>query len=269
MSDTVYGIIYRIYNIFNNKSYVGKTKSIYGNSTIYGVEGRWRQHIVNSNIESRKNECPLFYNALRKYGKDSFRHETLVHCPLGQVDFYEIKMINIYCSSNRKFGYNVSEGGGGRSVVNVSENVRGKISKSQSTKDSMNLHDVYRDNILVGYRISRKDKGKNYQKYFSSQSNALDENLRLAQDFLNNLRNDIVSNVPYNRTIDLPTNINYYKDKSTKEILGYKVNKIINGKTYTKTFCRKGMTMEEKFQLAIEYKEDLCKNYQKNSLKKD
>lgn len=58
----VYGIIYRIVNIVNGKSYIGKTKSHYGD-TPFGAENRLKQHINNSN--SRPDDCPRFYNAIK------------------------------------------------------------------------------------------------------------------------------------------------------------------------------------------------------------
>jgi group I intron endonuclease len=175
----VYGIIYRIINIANGKCYIGKTKSHYGKIK-YGITGRFRQHKVNAFIDSKKNECPLLYNAIRKYGKESFIIETLLECNLEDVDCFEIKMINIYDSCNKNLGYNIAAGGRGRSIVEVSEETREKISKSQSSEIT-NIKPVIRKGNLVGYRIRRRQNGKIYQKTFTNTKNTPEENFKLAK----------------------------------------------------------------------------------------
>lgn len=54
----------------------------------------------------------LFYNAIKKYGWDNFKHEVLL-CNLTkeQAEMFEVELIKYYKSNNRKFGYNQSIGG--------------------------------------------------------------------------------------------------------------------------------------------------------------
>jgi len=251
-----YGIIYRVVNTENNKCYIGKTKSHYGESE-FGAKGRIRQHFVNAFIPSRKNECPLFYNAIRKYGKDKFKDEILLECDLKDCDMFETKMIELYNYANRDLGYNIALGGKGRSIVKTSEEVRKKISVAQS--DSlMNIKQVEKDKQIIGYRVKRRENGKTYQKYFTSTDNTPKENLKLAQQWLDDLINNKLKNNPYNRTQKLPQNFNYHKTRKG-DITGYKVSIIKNGKTYTKNFADNKFSMEEKFVFAKEWLEHMKK----------
>jgi len=155
------GIIYRIVNKVNGNSYIGKTKEFYGSGTKYGLEGRWKKHIYDS------TKSLIFSKAIRKYGEDNFAPEILLYCELDKVDEFEILMISTYDTTNPKFGYNIAKGGLGRSVVNVSEDIREKISNSQKKEDQvMNLREVYKDDKLVGYRIWRREQGKQEGKLF-------------------------------------------------------------------------------------------------------
>lgn len=250
---TAYAIIYRIVNTVNGKSYIGKTKSVYGEKTEYGLKGRWSQHVANSKMPSRQNECPLFYNALRKYGSENFKAETLLHCNLTDMDFYETQMISLYDSTNKNFGYNIAKGGRGRSVVEISNEIRQKISKSQRAEgDSMNIKPLFKDKKLVGYRVRRREKGAVFQKEFGNQKNTVEENLRLAQECLACIEKGTFVSNRYNRKEALPTNISYYKENGQN--IGYIVTVMKNNKKSHKTICSKSLSMEEKLQQAIEYK---------------
>jgi hypothetical protein len=99
---------------------------------------------------------------------------------------------------------------------------------------------------------------------FANSKLSLETNLNNAKDYLKNLKEGKEENNKYNRTIDLPRNINFYKDKKTGECVGYKVNFIVNGKTHSKTICNKNITMEEKYDIALKYKEEIINTYVKS-----
>lgn len=121
------GIIYKITNIVNKKIYIGKTKTYYGENNLpFGINGRLHEHIKSALRGS--TDCPALYNAIRKHGKENFRIKEMFKCDLDDVDNHEIEQIKIHDSTDKKIGYNITLGGGGRSVVNVSEEVRKKIS---------------------------------------------------------------------------------------------------------------------------------------------
>ena len=59
------GIIDKITNKVNNKSYIGQTR--------YSLEFRWRQH-------QHKKDNTYFHNAIKKYGVDNFELSILEEC---------------------------------------------------------------------------------------------------------------------------------------------------------------------------------------------
>ena len=261
---STYAIIYRIYNIHNMKSYIGKTKSRYGKKD-FGGNCRFKQHLVNAFSPSKYDDCPLLYNAIRKYGKESFKLEILLECNLESANMFEIQMIKIYGSTNRKFGYNISSGGDGRSIVNVKEETRKKISsRNIDENEFLNIIPyVDKNNQHIGYKVRRREKGIQIQKMFANKKFTLQENLKKAKEYLDSILNKNEENNKYNRIFNLPKNISYYRDRKTKEPIGYKVNIIIDGKTHSKTICKNNISMEEKFKIALDYKEQLYKTYVK------
>ena len=102
----MYGIIYKITNIENNKIYIGQTKR--------PMDVRFKQHLKNAFKEDvRLKHLPLI-NAIRKYGTKSFIIEKIdeaeTKADLNQKERYWIKHLN---SLDKNIGYNVSEGGEG------------------------------------------------------------------------------------------------------------------------------------------------------------
>lgn len=248
-----YGIIYRIVNKTNGKSYIGKTKAYYGNEE-FGPYRRFRQHKINAFSPSKKNDCPLFYNAIRKYGPDAFFLEVITHCELNQTNLFEIKFINLYSTTNKKFGYNITSGGDGRSSVQISEQSREKSSQTQSSK-ILNIGKVYRKSVLVGYKVSRRQNGKLFRKYFSSIKNTPEKNLELARNFVENIKSGSFSDTKYNKEnlgLNLPIGISLYKNRS-KIVSGY----ICTIKKYKKIFSDSKFTMEEKLAYALEWLEQM------------
>jgi hypothetical protein len=257
MTEEAYGIIYKITNKINQKSYIGKTKSHYGKMK-FGLKGRWRQHKVNAKIKSRENECVLFYNALKKYGEDNFIPEILLICDLDSYDNYEIDMIKLYDTTNREFGYNIASGGKGRSVVHVNSEIRNKIYESQkSTDDLVNIKKFERNGKLVGYRLKYRNRGIQYQKYFTSTKYTVEENFKKAQEYIENIKKGITDYNKYNRKYNLPKNISYHKENNIN--IGYKICIIKNKVTYSKTFCSKLLSMDEKYKLSIEWLDKIKK----------
>lgn len=97
--------IYKITNQINNKMYIGKTMN---------VHKRWTRHrnYPFSNQKGKQNECPKLYGAIRKYGIENFKFETVSEynseeeCCQAEIEF--IKNFN-----SIENGYNISEGGNG------------------------------------------------------------------------------------------------------------------------------------------------------------
>lgn len=96
--------IYKITNILNQKSYIGKTEK---SEPLL----RWKEHLRDS-IKEYKNKRPL-YDALKKYGKENFTFEVLEETsqPI-EREIYYISLYNTY-----REGYNATIGGDGRPYV--------------------------------------------------------------------------------------------------------------------------------------------------------
>ena len=246
----VKGIIYRITNIINGKWYIGKTKTHYGNKP-HGIEGRLNNHITKALLGNR--ECPALYNAIAKHGKKNFIIEEILRCDLEDIDDHETEQIAIYDTTNKKIGYNIATGGGGRSVVNVSEEIRKKISSKKGK--NMNLTKIFRNGIHVGYSARRRDKGRMYQKWFTSSKNTPKQNKKLAEVWLKNFReNGIIGETDYNKESGLPKHICNIKENG--KYIGYIVRIIKNGKATAKSFQSITISLEKLLKRAIKFRDD-------------
>ena len=106
--------VYQHKNLLNNKRYIGLTKRL--------PKIRW-----GSNGCNYKN-TPRFWSAIKKYGWDGFSHEILYSgLTKEEACSLEIKLIHEYDTTNKNFGYNITEGG---DAPSPSQETREKISKS-------------------------------------------------------------------------------------------------------------------------------------------
>lgn len=101
-----------------------------------------------------------FYNAIKKYDWNNFKHEILFKgLTKEEAEQKEIELIAEYQSNNRKFGYNIANGG--NCVGTVSEETKKKISQA-------NMGNQYgKGNILSEEhkkRISEAMKGNQHTK---------------------------------------------------------------------------------------------------------
>lgn len=89
------GFIYKITNIKNGHSYVGQTRRT--------VEQRWKEH------QYYYEGCIKLQRAIKKYGIESFKVETLEQCDDSELDDREKYWISYYDTFNN--GYNLTLGG--------------------------------------------------------------------------------------------------------------------------------------------------------------
>ena len=111
--DQVYGEIYIIKNIVNNKCYIGQVRSHRLNHTKYrpfGTIGRFKDHLSEALCNTKKHQCSYLNAAIRKYGKENFLVETLERCELKELDELECKKIAEYDTIFPN-GYNLTIGG--------------------------------------------------------------------------------------------------------------------------------------------------------------
>lgn len=107
--------VYMHINNINGKMYVGLTKQF--PTDRWGVDGK-----------NYKYKCPVFWNAIQKYGWDNFEHIIYAN-GLSKEDAckIEIQLIKAFKTQNRQFGYNILEGG---SAPSIPDEVRKKMSNS-------------------------------------------------------------------------------------------------------------------------------------------
>lgn len=90
--------IYKYTNIHNGKVYIGQTKLS-----------------LSERAQSRGNnykECSRFYNAIKKYGWDSFRGEVIADgLSKEAANKEEMRYISLHRSTDPAFGYNILNGG--------------------------------------------------------------------------------------------------------------------------------------------------------------
>lgn len=258
------GILYKIINNVNGKLYIGQT-SIDEKIKERGSLRRFKQHIYCA--IKKKNKCIILENAIRKYGENNFSIETILYCDLNNLNNYEINLIKLYDSTNKKNGYNISQGGSGCSG-HMTEKKRKNISKGQNGKN-MGIISKYRKNVIVGYRAQRKQGGIKYEKLFSDQSISLEENYKLAQKYLEDVKNNNLDQYKlFNRKDDLPKNILFEKDQNGK-IIGYRFQIKINKNSYCKVESSKDKSLEEKFVVISNEKlkfENITNNYKNRNI---
>ena len=120
IENNIYGFIYKITNLINGKSYVGKHKG-----TDFGEY--W-------------GSGSALHNAYKKYGKKNFKREILRYASFeDELDFMECFYIQ-ECGTRRPYGYNIAFGGKGGYTGEMSEESRKKISDFHKGKPKSLAH---------------------------------------------------------------------------------------------------------------------------------
>ena len=96
------GVIYKITNLINGKSYIGQTNNF---------QRRMREH------QNTKDNYAI-HLAIQKYGKDAFSYEIIEHCNDDILDEREIYWINFYKTHITEKGYNMTFGGDNADALN-------------------------------------------------------------------------------------------------------------------------------------------------------
>ena len=98
-----YGEIYLIKNFANGKRYIGQT--------IQSSQERFSQHIREAYAKNRKEYNYCLSRGIRKYGKESFDFGILAEqVPIDILDLIEEHYIDLYNTTDPKYGYNMSIG---------------------------------------------------------------------------------------------------------------------------------------------------------------
>lgn len=276
------GVIYKIDNIMNGKSYIGRSYSYHGeNDNLYrhGAKGRFKTHWYFKSIYNAKhfNDCPFFYEALRESDIHDWFVYVLKVCPKNELQKWETIFIRKYNTSDPNIGYNIFVGNNKPEDIEhlkkyqnnkaLSNTNRAENSKMKRTEKNKNLptyisyYPITKDNVLIreGYMVRIKVNGKNYKKIFTSMDDTMETKLNKAKEYLESVKKNDNNSIlnkgaqrKVNKSKDLPTNIRYFVAKRDGKIFGegYSVEIKINGKRYKKVFTSMDESMESKLSKA-------------------
>ena len=116
-------LIYKVINIQNNKIYIGKTKNFI----------RRKQGHLNDALNCNSNL--YFHNAIRKHGLHNFKWIILGFCESKEeLDEAEKICIEHFKSNDKRYGYNLTNGGEGTVGYKLSDEARKKISITHKGK---------------------------------------------------------------------------------------------------------------------------------------
>lgn len=134
--------IYKVTNIVDNKTYVGKTKN--------GIESRKLKHISSLNTKSKKHY--KLYEAIKEHGISNFEWEVIdsavTDAELNEKEMKWIKQLNTIFPN----GYNLNQGGLGNKGY--------KHSKESIEKISRNNYWLGRPGVNVGKKFSEEHRRK-------------------------------------------------------------------------------------------------------------
>lgn len=152
------GFIYIIRNTINNKVYIGQTRT--------NVSQRWAEHLRHARYGEQ-----VINRAMRKYGVDKFYIETLEICDIEYLDEREIYYIDLYNSTDKSRGYNVSIGGSTprfkRKMLSISDLVHFYKDENFTLEEIANKFKVSRYIIsteLKNAGITIRDRHKSTEK---------------------------------------------------------------------------------------------------------
>lgn len=172
-------VIYKITSKTSGKSYIGQTK--------HTAHKRWLKHVQKAVSNTDKQQCWALNNAIRLYGADNFEVETLVECPLEELNDREVALIAEYKTLSPD-GYNLSKGGTFRVEV-YPEAGKDKISEARRIHKEHDLpRNVYVINDRQGNHIGFGVQYKRKQYGFNNKNVPMEEKRRLAIECLEALK---------------------------------------------------------------------------------
>jgi group I intron endonuclease len=234
-NENVMGQIYSIENIKNKKKYVGQTLTHRKNKSKYrpfGYIGRFKDHLSEAVCNTKKKQCSYLNNAIRAYGKDSFKVSLLHTCDKNDLDHWEKYYIQ---QENTLYpnGYNLTKGGKTFVREKAVDILQTPILPSKSRGGSINRSDSTKN------RISERLK-----EYYNKQEN-VEKRMLLTQTQHNKQKLERF----LNEKIDLNNLDQYLRFQNRKS--GPVVKVVVNKKEAT--FVGKHQTLEELTSRAIEF----------------
>ena len=133
---TTYQFIYKITNLINGKSYIGKSKD---------PEKRWKSH-------KDPDKFSYIANAIKKYGENNFKFEIIEKCEsdiTASRECFWIEYYNTFKYIKGGYGYNCTKGGEGgdksdslgyQNYIHSKERIDRLKSRKWWTKETKDIH---------------------------------------------------------------------------------------------------------------------------------
>lgn len=203
------GFIYIIKNTVNSKVYIGQTRT--------SVDQRWKEHLRHAQYGDQ-----VINRAMKKYGVDKFYIETLEICDISILDEREIYYIDLYDSTDKSKGYNVSIGGNTprfkRKALSISDLIDLYVNKEFTLEEIASKFEVSRYIISTELRnagITIRDRHDSASRYNKIPKETLENALKIGKSLRGSAR---VLNIPYStfKKACIYNNIEYNSSTSAR-----------------------------------------------------
>lgn len=203
------GFIYIIKNTVNSKVYIGQTRT--------SVDQRWKEHLRHAQYGDQ-----VINRAMKKYGVDKFYIETLEICDVSILDEREIYYIDLYDSTDKSKGYNVSIGGNTprfkRKALSISDLIDLYVNKEFTLEEIASKFEVSRYIISTELRnagITIRDRHASASRYNKIPKETLETALKIGKSLRGSAK---VLNIPYStfKRACIYNNIEYNSSTSAR-----------------------------------------------------
>lgn len=204
------GFIYIIKNTVNSKVYIGQTRT--------SVEQRWKEHLRHAQYGDQ-----IINRAMKKYGIDKFYIETLEICDISVLDYREMFYIDLYDSTNKSKGYNISIGGKTpkfkRKILSISDLIDLYVNEHFTLQQIADKFEVTRYIIcseLKNVGVSIRDRKNSNSKFNRVPIKVIKEALAKTTSLRNAAK---YANIPYPtfRKACIYNHIEYNSSKSAQQ----------------------------------------------------
>lgn len=208
------GFIYIIRNTINNKVYIGQTRT--------SVEQRWKEHLRHAQYGKQ-----IINRAMKKYGVDKFYIEMLETCDLEDLDYKEMYYIELYNSTDKSKGYNVSIGGNTprfkRKILSISDLINLYINKKFTLEEIAKKFEVSRYIICTELKnagVIIRDRHESSVKFNNISKEVLIEYLLKGRTLRSAAK---LANIPYStfRKACIYNNVEYNSSTSAQHTKQY------------------------------------------------
>ena len=161
--------VYAHINKINGKIYIGQT--IHGDNPVK----RWGYNGAHYKAQ------PYFYNAIQKWGWDSFDHEVIAnHLTAKEADEFEKLLIKKLNTTDSNFGYNLTSGGKSYEMTEetkkkISESHKGKTLSEETKKKLSVASRAAWENEDMKKHASERNSGKNNAMFGVSPKERMDD----------------------------------------------------------------------------------------------